>query len=110
MTSTEWSKREKEIARNAYQAAYERECEAILHKVRTMAGEATDPEGLWRIHDYLTEKRKHTDEKYDYRYSVLVFVFARLIREGWIKEEDIAGLSEEKLHEVRQILGIGGGG
>ena len=28
--------------------------------------------GLWAIHDYLTEKRKEMDKKYDYRYSVLL--------------------------------------
>jgi len=29
-----------------------------------------------------------TDEKYDYRYSVLLFVFARLLKEKWLKDTD----------------------
>lgn len=98
----EWSKSEKEIARQAYKAAYNRECKAILEDVRKMAAETRDSTGLWKIHNYLTKKRKETDEKYDYRYSVLRFVFARLICEGWMHQEDIKGISEDKLQEIRE--------
>jgi len=101
---TTWSKREKEIARRAYDAAYERECAAITEKVREMAAKADDRVALWRIHDYLSEKRKETDDKYDYRYSVLPFVLGRLMREGWINPEEIAGLSEDKLEKIRRIV------
>ena len=44
---------------------------------------------MWRLLEYLTEKRIEVGEKYDYRYSVLDFVFARLIWEGWLQEEDL---------------------
>jgi len=71
--------------------------------VRKMILEVNDPTGLWRIQDYLTEKRNETDEKYDYRYSVLCFVFARLIFEGRIQQKDLEGLAEEKLDEIRRI-------
>jgi hypothetical protein len=98
----EWSKPEKEIASRAYRAAYERECTAIADNVRKMAAEIKEPADMWRLHDYMTEKRKETDEKYDYRYSVLLLVFARLMFEGWVGEEDLAGLSLEKLQEIRQ--------
>ena len=43
------------------------------------------------------------EEKYDYRYSVLRFVFARLLQEGWIKPEDLSGISEDKLQEISAI-------
>lgn len=82
-----WSKPEKEIARWAFRAAYNRECNAILESVSKMAAETKDPSGLWEIHDYLTEKRKDACEKYDFRYSVLLSVFARLIWEGWMHQE-----------------------
>ena len=95
-----WSKPEKEIARWAFRAAYNRECNAILESVSKMAAETKDPSGLWEIHDYLTEKRKDAGEKYDFRYSVLLSVFARLIWEGWMHQEDLAGISEDKLQEI----------
>ena len=109
MNESPWSKHEKEIAHHAFEAAYERECKAIAQEVRAMARDADDEDVLWGIEVYLGKKRRETSEKYDYRYSVLFFVFARLIREGWLKEEDLAGLSEEKLHEIRRIVGFASG-
>lgn len=38
----EWSKSEKKIARQAYKAAYNRECKAIMEEVRKMAAEIRD--------------------------------------------------------------------
>jgi hypothetical protein len=63
LSSADWSKQEKEIARRAYRAAYEREAMAIAENVRKMAAEIHEPFDLWKIHDYLTEKRKETDQK-----------------------------------------------
>jgi len=100
----EWSKKEKEIACHAYRTAYERECKAIALNTRKMAEGINEPSDLWKIHDYLTKKREETDHKYDYRYSILLTLFARLLCEGWIKEEDLTGLSEDKLQEVHRIV------
>ncbi len=100
-SETEWSKPEKEIARKAYRAAYNKETMAIAENVRKMAAEIGDPSDLWKIHDYLSEKRKETDEKYDYRYSVLILVFAKLVYEGWVQLEDLEGLSDAKLQKIR---------
>jgi hypothetical protein len=102
-SETEWSKPEKEIARKAYRAAYNKETMAIAENVRKMAAEINEPSDLWKIHDYLSEKRKETDEKYDYRYSVLIWVFARLIYDGWIRLEDLEGLSDAKLQKIRGV-------
>ena len=100
----EWSKKEKEIAHLAYRTAYERECRAIALNTRKMAEGLNEPSDLWKIHDFLTKKREETDHKYDYRYSILLTLFARLLCEGWIKEEDLIGLSGDKLQEVHRIV------
>ncbi len=52
-SETEWSKPEKEIARKAYRAAYNREVMTIAENVRKMAAEINEPSDLWKIHDYL---------------------------------------------------------
>jgi hypothetical protein len=49
-------------------------------------------------------RRRKLNDKYDYRYSQLIWVFARLIREGRIREERLAGVSEEKLSYIRRML------
>jgi hypothetical protein len=100
----EWSKKEKEIARRVFSNAYERECVFIALEVHKMAEQIYKPSDLWIIHDFLTKKRKEIGYKYDYRYSILLSLFARLLCEGWIKEEDLIDLSEEKLKEIHRIV------
>jgi hypothetical protein len=99
-----WSKAEKEVARRAFEKAYERECAELLAKVRTMVAEAREPRDLWRIHDLLNDKRRATDHKYDYRYSVLILVFGRLLNEGWLTREDLEGLREDKLAKIEGLV------
>jgi hypothetical protein len=41
--------------------------------------------------------------KYDYRYSQLISVFGRLIREGRLTEAHLEGLSQDKLEFIRRI-------
>jgi len=43
--------------------------------------------GLWRIHNFLAEKRNEMDDKYDCSYSLLFWFFSRLMVEGGISEE-----------------------
>lgn len=98
-----WTDAEKKVARKAFDAAYRRECSAITSELKALAAKISGPEDLWRIHDDLTNKREAIDEKYDYRYSVLVMVFARLLREGWITEEDLKGLAAEKTEKIKAV-------
>jgi hypothetical protein len=98
-----WSKTEKSAARRAFDLAYRRECEAITQRIRDMIHDLAKPEDLWRLHDFLSEKREEIDEKYDYRYSVLIFVFARLMREGWLKASDLEGVHEDKVSRIMAL-------
>jgi len=61
---------------------------------------------LWRLHDFLIDKRREIGEKYDYRYSQFIFVFARLIHEGWLLIEELEGLHEDKLAKIELILSL----
>jgi hypothetical protein len=105
MASDEWSKSEKTIARRAFDLAYERECAALADEVRHMADRIASPDDVLEINDFLRNKRKEIDEKYDYRYSVLIFVFARLLGEGWMGESELAGLSDDKLAKIQFLAG-----
>ena len=99
-----WSRGEKAIARRAFDQALAREYAALAEKVRRRAKGIAEPSDIWKLHDFLTRERRAIDEKYDYRYSVLIFVFARLIREGWLSEDEVAGLAEDKLARIRAVL------
>ena len=85
MNDIKWSKAEKAAARRAFDTAYQRECSSIAAKLKQMIENAHEPSDIWRIHDYLSEQRDEVDRKYDYRYSVLMFVFSTLFREGWLR-------------------------
>jgi hypothetical protein len=104
MNDFKWSKTEKKIARIAFDKAYQRECSNLIEKIRSKAREITEPDNIWRFHDFLTEKRDEIDEKYDYRYSVLVLVFARLVNDGWLDFDDLKGLAENKIDRIESLI------
>ena len=99
-----WSKTEKRISRSAFDKAYERECEDIVKNLNTKVKKIKSPEDLWRVHDFLTDKREDIDEKYDYRYSKLILVFARLIKDGWLDYKDLESLAENKIDPIESLI------
>lgn len=101
--SDEWSSSEKKIARRVFDAALRRELAETLQTLKSMAASATDPDAMWSTEDFLTQSRRNIDAKYDYRYSQLLWVFGLLMREGRISEDDLAGLSEEKMSHILRM-------
>jgi len=57
MLDLKWSPSEKKIARAAFDAALSREDSAIRGRVEAMLRASTDPAEIWRVRDYLDEKR-----------------------------------------------------
>lgn len=103
MNQVTWSKKEKTIARTAFDKAYEKECVQIIEKLKKKTLKLSGPEDIWELHDYLSEIRKEIDEKYDYRYSVLVLVFATLLKQQWLDIEDLEGLSADKIDRIKSL-------
>ena len=101
-----WSATERKVARKAFDSAFQKECSQVLSNVKKMAMDASKPPDLWDILRYLEERLKEVERKYDYRYGVLPYLFARLLNEGWISLEDIAGLGEDKIEHIRTMAGI----
>jgi hypothetical protein len=99
-----WSPTEKKAARAAFDLAYARELRAVRQEAEAILRNSTDDRAIWRLHDYLDEKRRETDQKYDYRYSVLMLVFARLVAEGWLKADELAGIGAEKVDVINQLM------
>jgi hypothetical protein len=95
-----WSSAEKKVARKAFDAAFRRQCAAITEKAERMLTTSSPPYGIWKLHDYLSRERRKVDKRYDYRYSVLISVFAELLRDGWLTKPDLSGLSEDKIEQI----------
>ncbi|WP_281261729.1 hypothetical protein [Aphanothece hegewaldii] len=98
-----WTETEKEIAQQAFKKAYDREIMALIDYVQDQSDKIAKIEDVWYLHDFLSARRHQIDGKYDYRYSVLLFVFAQLLKEGWLYLEDIQGLEREKVSKISAL-------
>lgn len=98
-----WSETEKEIAHQAFKRAYDREMLALIEYVQEQSSKIAEIDHVWHLHDFLSSRRHQIDGKYDYRYSVLLFVFAQLLKEGWLHLEDVQGLEREKVSKIAAL-------
>src|SRR5262245_10352530 len=98
-----WSRAEKKAARDAFDLAMARELKSLRAEVERMLGDSRDDRVIWQLEDYLYEARRDFDRKYDYRYSVLMLVFSRLVSEGWLTLEELSGIGANKVESIRRI-------
>jgi hypothetical protein len=98
-----WSKSEKAIARTAFDAALKRELHEVMQETRKMASQINEPDDLWELERYLTERRKDLNHKYDSRGSRLKDVLGRLLYENRLGENDLRGLREDKMKSIRSF-------
>ncbi len=99
----QWSSTEQEIARQACDRAREREMAALLAYVRETAGAIASMETLWKLHDFLSARRHDLDGKYEDQDDAMIFLFARLIKEGWLSLDELAGLEASKLTKISAL-------
>ena len=99
-----WSASEKKIARHAFDAALEVALARTMAEFKSKANAARLPADMWEIEDYLNEQRRKIDRMFDYRYSQLLFVFPQLIRAGYLDENLLAGLSQDKRDAIRRDI------
>jgi len=104
MRDFKWSHSEKVIARRAFENARLRELDGIIRQAKQKAGKVSNPDELWQLERWLTERREDINETYDYRYSVLPMVFAKLLYRRTMTEDELAGLGPEKIDQVRRTL------
>ena len=106
MNDIKWSLAEKNLSRKVFEQALESELREVIAEFKAKAAATSAPEEMWNVRKFLDSRERDIQEKYDYRYSQLIFVFGRLIREGRLQEEQLAGLSEEKLTFIRRIASL----
>jgi Photoprotection regulator fluorescence recovery protein len=103
VTETDWTETEQEIAQKAFDRAYERETKALIEHIRQGVSEVQRLDDIWNLHDFLSARRHDLDGKYDYRFSVLIFVFASLFKEGWLSVDDLNGLAVDKIAKIKSL-------
>ena len=106
MDNLKWSESEKRLSRRVYEAALEAELAEVMAEFKSRATAVRMPEEMWALEGYLAQRRREIDGKYDYRYSQLLFVFGRLVREGRVKIEQLEGFSDDKLSYIERIFSL----
>jgi hypothetical protein len=101
-----WSDGEKKIARRVFEGALAAELAEVMADFKVRAAAVVAPDDMWSIQEHLLHTRREIDQKYDYRYSQLLFVFGSLVREGRVQEAELTGLSEDKLALIRRIASL----
>jgi Photoprotection regulator fluorescence recovery protein len=107
-TEIEWSETEQKVARRAFDRAYENEINTLVRVVREQTQAMSSSQDVWHLHDLLSSKRHELDGKYDYRYPGLIWVFAELVRDGWIQLTDLEGLDPGKLTKISVLARMQG--
>jgi hypothetical protein len=100
------SSQESAIAKVALKNAYQRETSRILELVREQASEVAHIDDLWHLNDFLSARRFDLDGKYDDRDEEILFVLAKLVKEGWVTFEDLSGFEEANLTKVKALARI----
>ena len=106
MGDLKWSPAEKVIARKAFNLALGRELQSVILEAKCKAAKLQEPSGLWELEQYLTQRRREIDRIYDYRYSVLPLVLAKLLSNGRLIEDELHGLGEDKLGWIQRCSSI----
>ncbi len=97
-----WSPAEKSVARKAFDRALQRELDGVIAETKSRAAAIRQASDVWDLERYLTKRRGQIDRRFDYRYSVLIQVFGELLHRGRLSEQDLRGLSEDKLVAIRR--------
>lgn len=102
-TKATWSQTEEAIAREAFRVAYAREVESMMAEAKRQAAAASSPDELWELNDFLSARRHYLDGKYDFHPESLIFVFAQLVKEGWLNMDELSGFTADKLSKIRVL-------
>ena len=103
MRNFNWTAAEKKAARKAFDSALQAELNSFIGEFKAKAHAVQEVAAIWEIRDWLDEKAHQIDVEYDYRYSQLILVFARLVRQRKLGLSDLNGLSEDKLQAIQHI-------
>jgi hypothetical protein len=102
----QWTAAEKKQARQVFELALQNELAEILASFKKKSAAATTADQMWGIAEFVARKRRGIEEKYDYRYSQLIPVFGRLLREGRITEEQLDMLADEKMAYILKFASL----
>ncbi|ERN41485.1 hypothetical protein KR51_00020620 [Rubidibacter lacunae KORDI 51-2] len=101
-----WTHAEEQVARTAFDQAYQRETKSLIEVVRERAGAIAELDDIWALHDFLSARRFDIDGKYDREQPGLLFSLAQLVKEGWLQLDDLQELDPNKRAKVSALANM----
>ena len=101
-----WSQTEKRLAREVFERARVTELAELVADFKQKVSLIESPDDMWPLARYLDQIQRDFEDKYDYRYSVLIYVFARLVREGRVQDEELQGFSADKREYIQGLVSL----
>lgn len=95
-----WSQAEQDIARVAFEKAYQRTIQRLISDLQAKANALVNPEGVWELHDFLSIERHTIEGRFSFKTEGILFVFASLVKDELLQLDELEGLEAEKLAKV----------
>jgi hypothetical protein len=98
-----WTEAEQDIARQAFNQAYQRAVDQLVASVQARAAALGTADSLWQLHDFLSIERHTMEGRFDFRLDGILFVFASLVKDSLLELEELGGLDAEKLAKIKAM-------
>jgi hypothetical protein len=95
-----WSESEQDIAKQAFEQAYQRTIERLIADLQAKTKNLNSAEAIWQLHDFLSIERHTIEGRFSFRAEGILFVFASFVKDDLLQIDELAGLDAEKLAKV----------
>jgi hypothetical protein len=97
---TGWTEQEQAVGITALNLAQTRTIERLIADLHRQVIELTSADQIWQLHDFLSIQRHGIEGRFEFRQESILFVFASLVKEGFLKLDELQGLDSEKLAKI----------
>ena len=97
---TGWTEQEQAVGLTALNRAQARTIERLIADLHRQVIELTSADQIWQLHDFLSIQRHGIEGRFEFRQESILFVFASLVKEGFLSLDELQGLDAEKLAKI----------
>lgn len=95
-----WSQTEQDIARDAFDKAYQRTIQKLIADLKDKVDSLHSPDEVWSLHDFLSIERHTIEGRFSFKTEGILFVFASLVKDKLLQLDELEGLEADKLAKV----------
>ena len=95
-----WSLAEQDVARQAFEQAYQRTIERLIADLKQKASALSSAEAVWQLHDFLSIERHTIEGRFSFASEGILFVIASFVKDDLLQLDELEGLEAEKLAKI----------